>query len=119
MALNILLIFSLCLANNNQAVIILFKKILCMYVYMYIFIIIVQVEFSPFSPYHSPLSHLSPAPTLNPTPLALSIDSLCMSLDDPSPVFPHYPLPPPLWLLSVCSLKVCCAFLENLSLIHI
>ena len=40
-------------------------------------------------------------------PLALSMGPLYMFLDDPSPFFPHYPLPAPLWLLSVCSLYQC------------
>ena len=41
------------------------------------------------------------------SPLALSMCPLYMFLDDPSPCSPNYPLPPPLWLLSVCSLFQC------------
>ena len=32
------------------------------------FFIVVQVQLSPFSPYHNPPLHLSPSPTLKPTP---------------------------------------------------
>ena len=51
---------------------------------------------------------LSPPPTLDPTcPLALSMCPLYVFLGDPSSFSPHYPLPPPLWFLSVCSLFQC------------
>ena len=39
-----------------------------------------------------------------PPPLTFSVCPLYMFLDGPSPVIPYYPLPIPLWLLSVCSL---------------
>ena len=42
-------------------------------------------------------------PPLNLPPMALSMCPLCMFLDGPSPIFPHYPLLPSFWLLSVCS----------------
>ena len=46
-------------------------------------------------------------PPLNLPPLALSMCPLYMFLDGPFPIFPHYLVPPPLWLLSVCSLFQC------------
>ena len=57
-----------------------------------------------------PLSPTQPTPTSQPQSfplLALSMGPLYMFPDDPSPSFPHYSLPLPLWLLSVCSLFQC------------
>ena len=60
---------------------------------------------SIFTPPQPPIhSHLSP---LNLPPLALSMCPLYMFLDGPSLIFPNYPSPPPLWLLSVYSLFEC------------
>ena len=69
--------------------------------------IVVQVQLSPFSPHHSPLLHPSPALTLEPIPFVLSLCPSYLFLDGPSPIFSHYPSPPPLWLLSICSLFQC------------
>ena len=63
-------------------------------------LIVVQVQLSPFSPHHD-------LPPSNLPSLALSVCPLYMFLDGPSPIFPNYPIPPPLWLLSVCSLFQC------------
>ena len=49
-----------------------------------------------------PTSHPRSYPSL-----ALSMGPLYMFLDGPFFFFPHYPLPPPLWLLSVCSVFKC------------
>ena len=54
-----------------------------------------------------PISSTPPTPTSHPQSyptLALSMGLFYMLLDDPSPSFLHYPLPPPLQLQSVCSL---------------
>ena len=52
-----------------------------------------------------PTSHLWSYP-----PLALSMGPSYMFLDNCSPFSLHYPFPPPLWLLSVCSLSQCLWF---------
>ena len=62
--------------------------------YLKTFFIVVQVQLSLFFPLHSPI-HPQPLPSILPT-LALSMSPLCMFLDDPSPIFPHYLLPYPL-----------------------
>ena len=46
-------------------------------------------------------------PPLNLPRLALSMCPSYMFLDGPSPVIPYYPLPAPLWLLTVGSLFKC------------
>ena len=52
------------------------------------FFIVVPVQLSPFSP------QLGPWPTLKPTPFGfVHVSLLCMFLDGPSPLFPHYPSP--------------------------
>ena len=67
--------------------------------YIYFFFIdwlfiVVQVYLSPFSCHHFPPPHPSPPPhPQSYHPLALSLGPLYMFLDDPSPSFPHYPLP--------------------------
>ena len=64
------------------------------------FFIVVQTHLSSLSP---PLSPTPPTPTSHPQSypqLALSIDPLCLFLDNP---FPEIPPTPTLWLPSVCS----------------
>ena len=71
----------------------------------FFFIIVVQVQLSLFSRHHSPLSHLLPPPTLNPSPVWLCPWVLyTCSLAALPFISPITPLPLPLWLLSVCSL---------------
>ena len=67
------------------------------------FVIVVQVQLSPLSPCHYPPPELSPLPTLDPNPLGFVHVSFIAVPENLSPFPPHYPLPPPLWLLSVCS----------------
>ena len=71
------------------------------------FVVVVQVQLSQLPPHYSPQpTHPDLSPSIL-SPLALSMGPLYMFLDDPSPIFPIIPLPPPLWLLSVCSLFQC------------
>ena len=73
-----------------------------------LFFIVVQVQLSTIPP-HPTHPHPSPPPTFDPTPLWLCPCVLytCF-LTNPSPFFPVIPLPPLLWLLSICSFfKVC------------
>ena len=65
------------------------------------FFIVIQLQLSAFSP------HPSTPPQLNPPPFpasTLPLDFVHVSFivvpENPSP---HYPLPPPLWLLLDCS----------------
>ena len=76
---------------------------MCHFIYLFIFVV-VQVQLSPFSPTMTPRPTNPRLPPWNLLPLALSMCPLHVFFDGPSPIFPHYPLPPPLWLLSVCSL---------------
>ena len=63
---------------------------------------VVSISLPPLPPSPAiPTSHPQSDP-----PLSLSMCPLYMFLDDPSP-FLHFSLPPPLWLLSVCSLFQC------------
>ena len=62
----------------------------------------VHFSLPPSSAPLTPSSHPQPHP-----PSTLLMGPLYMFFDDPSPSFPHYPLPPPFWLLSVCSLFQC------------
>ena len=64
-----------------------------------LFSIVVQVQLFPFS------SITLPCPTHPHLPPSMC--PLYKFLDDPSPSFPSYHPPPPLWLLSVCSLFQC------------
>ena len=62
------------------------------------------VYFYPTTP------HCPTHPCLSPSNLCLLALSMCplwKFLDGLSPIFPDYPLPPPLWLLSVCSSFQC------------
>ena len=80
--------------------------------YYYCFLLLFKYSCLHFPP---PLPSAPPIPTSHPSlppthilpPFALSICPLYRFLDDPCPIFPHYPFPTPLWLLSVCSLFQC------------
>ena len=72
----------------------------------HVFLLFSSTVVSILSPQLSPAQ---PTPTSHPRSypsLALSMGPLYMFLDD-LPLFSHYPFPPPLWLLSVCSLFQC------------
>ena len=77
------------------------------------FFTVFQVQLSPFSSHHSPHPshpHLPPLispPSLDPTSLWLCPCVLYTCSLMTLPPFPHYLLPPPIWLLSVCSLFQC------------
>ena len=80
------------------------KNIVFLLFYLLTYFIVVQVQLSPFSPHHTPAppiltSHPQTYP-LRLCPWVLYTCSL-MALPLFSPIIP---LPPPLWLLSVCSL---------------
>ena len=69
----------------------------------YFFLIVVRTQLSPFSSHHFPLP-----PTLNLIPFGFVRVSFIQVPWWPFPYFPPcYPLPPPLWLLSVYSLFQC------------
>ena len=68
-----------------------------------LFKIVVQVQLSPFSPNHSATPQPHPPPTLNPTWGFVHGSFIHVHWW----LFPCYPLPPPLWLLSVGSLFQC------------
>ena len=87
--------------NQERYIFKIFKMYVFIYVY-YIFIV-VQVQLSPFSLHHT--HHC--LPPSNPHTLALSVCPPYMLLDGPTPIIPHYPSPPPLWLLLVCSSLQC------------
>ena len=59
---------------------------------------VVSIFPPPFPP-----PHPSPLLTLNPTPLGFVLVSFIHVPENPSAFLPHHPLPPPLWLLLVCS----------------
>ena len=63
--------------------------------------IVVQAQFSDFSPHHAPPPQPSPSPTLNYVLFFVHVSFIIVSLN-PSYFSPHYPLPSPLWVLSVC-----------------
>ena len=73
------------------------KKFLLMFKYNCLYFLPTTLP-SPQNPTFHLLSHC---------PLALSMCPLHMFLDNPSSFLPHYPLPTPLWLLSVCSIFQC------------
>ena len=77
---------------------------LVLFVYLFIFIVL-QIPLSPLSCLHFTPPCPPPPPTLDPSPPWLCPWVLYMcSLTTFSPILP---IPPPLWLLSVCSLFQC------------
>ena len=68
------------------------------------YFIVIQVQLSTFTAHHS-LPHPSHPhlPPLIPLPLGFVHVSFIVVPEIPSPLSPHYPLPPALWLLSDCS----------------
>ena len=86
----------------------LLKIFIYLFIYLFIFhiFIVVQVQLSPF-PSHFPTPQPSPLPTLDLTPFGFVHVSFVDVPENPSPFLLHYPFPPPLWSLSVCSYFQC------------
>ena len=76
--------------------------------HLFFFFIVVPVQLSLFSHHYFPLPHLPPSPALTPSPLWLCpwVLYTCSLMILPL-VSPIIALPPPLWLLSVCSSFQC------------
>ena len=79
-----------------------------LFTFSFLFFIVVQVQLSPFLPYHSPPCPTLPAshPQTDPLWLCPCVLYICYSMDLPL-ISPTTPLHSPLWLLSVCSLFHC------------
>ena len=88
----------ICFTSSKAKFILFYWFIFCLWILSFFTIyIVVQVQLFPFS-------LTTPPPlTLDPNPLWLCPYVLCTCSWKPFPLSPHYPLLPPLWLLSFCS----------------
>ena len=82
----------------------IFSLIKILFLFFSHFVIVVQVQLSPLSPHNSPPHPSHPHfPPLILLPFDFVQGSFIHVPENPSTLSFYYPLPPPLWLLSVCS----------------